>query len=516
MCGIFASNDPRITDDDLGQINRRLSFRGPDLQSGLVSAGDWKLYHSRLSIIAPGQEFAQPFVSNTGETIVFNGEILNYKELADKYELSGAVSDTAILAQLLSIKAFDLNEIEGFFALVRIDSHGQMTHCARDRFGVKPLFCYESGGYLTVSSEASILSDLYNLSYSDAALEEYRVFRAPIFTPSYFSGVSAVRPGTCLINGVYFDPITEFRLQYLGASTIEEQIERTVFKSVKSRMVADVPVGLLFSGGIDSNLIDQLANQPLRKLTGGFMADYDMKFAKSQKELDPAADITIVKVEVHQFRERLREMVTLRKEPLSVPNEVILSFLAEVWSKNNGKVLLSGEAADEFFAGYDRVFRWAANTESFDVRKFLEHYCYTEVGKIPKRILEEATAFFEDLYHLGPFEMVRYFFVSKHLPILFRRLDFSLMYSGVEGREPFASRSIFELAMKCGPETLLRGSLGKLPLRVLAEKRISTKFAFSQKVGFPIDLGIVFENRKTLDRYDNYRTWYHHNIKFLE
>ena len=114
---------------------------------------------------------------------------------------------------------------------------------------------------------------------------------------------------------------------------------------------------------------------------------------------------------------------------LSVPNEVVLTFLAEKWAESGGKVLISGEAADEFFAGYDRVFHWAAGLGEFSVTEFLARYCYIPVSSLDQSVIRSAEEFFDQIAGLTPFEMVRYFFVKKHLPVLFR-LDFALIRRG--------------------------------------------------------------------------------------
>lgn len=511
MCGFFASNNPRIQLNSLNVINERLSFRGPDSQSGLVSHGDWKLYHSRLSIIAPREEFSQPFFSSDGNVLVFNGEILNFRELLEEYSLKQTDSDTEALNGLLNIEGFDLNELEGFYAFLRINSSGVLTHCARDRFGVKPLFIYSRDGYFTAASEASVISDLFALPYNDESLEEFRVFRAPVFRGSYFEEVESVEPGTCVVNGTFFDPLAYFKQGYIAGSDVNKCVEKSISDSIKSRLIADVPVGLLFSGGIDSNLLNAVSTVKLQKFTGGFSGDYDLQVARSMNE--ETGDKTIlVEVSDKKFRERFFEMTKLRKEPLSVPNEVILSFLAEKWAEDGGKVLISGEAADEFFAGYDRIFGWAAKADVFDVKTFLEFYCYVPISEIPDRVVTEVELFFKPVEYLGPFEMVRYFFVKKHLPILFRRLDFALMFSGIEGREPLASMDMFQLALKCSPDDLFLGPLGKLPLRLLAKEKISEDFAFAQKVGFPVDLGRVFRGTPALDRHENYSIWCEENL----
>ena len=511
MCGFFASNDPRIQLNSLNVINERLAFRGPDGQSGLIFHGDWKLYHSRLSIIAPREEFSQPFFSVDGNVLVFNGEILNFRELLDKYKLKATDSDTEALNELLSVDGFDLNELEGFYAFVRINSNGALTHCARDRFGVKPLFIYSRDGFFTAASEASVISDLFDLTYDDESLEEFRVFRAPVFQGSYFEEVTSVIPGTCIVNGTFFDPLAYFKCDYMDGTEVNNCLEEVISKSIKSRLISDVPVGLLFSGGIDSNLLNTVSKVRLQKFTGGFSGDYDLEVVRNMN-LETGDNTILIEVSDEKFRERFFEMTKLRKEPLSVPNEVILSFLAEEWARSGGKVLISGEAADEFFAGYDRIFGWAASAKTFDVEKFLEFYCYVPRNEIPERVVDKVRSFFRPIEHLGPFEMVRYFFVKKHLPILFRRLDFALMFSGIEGREPLASLDLFQLALKCSPDDLFRGPLGKLPLRLLAKEKLSEDFAFASKVGFPVDLGLVFRGTPSAGRHENYSIWCEENL----
>ena len=157
-------------------------------------------------------------------------------------------------------------------------------------------------------------------------------------------------------------------------------------------MIADVPVGLLYSGGIDSNLINDICQDDLVKFTGGFEGDYDVMHAKKNEKLS-----NIIEVSNQDFIERFDKMIKLRKEPLSVPNEVILSFLAGEWSKRGGKVLLSGEAADELFAGYDRIYKWAFQKQKFDTKEFLEYYAYSKFEEISQDILDKTNEFFEKL-----------------------------------------------------------------------------------------------------------------------
>lgn len=511
MCGFFVSNSAQVNEKDIIKIRKRVGFRGPDGESGLINHCGWKLYHARLAIIAPNEKYNQPYINQSGSILVFNGEILNYKELAKKYNIHDDSSDTHVLSELLEIDLFNISELEGFFSFVLIDKFGNLKRCARDRFGVKPLNYFEEpNGSITISSEASIISDIFNLSYDDDALDEYKVFRAPIFKGSFFINLKVITPGSCYISGKFFESLDFVSDKYSPKEKIISDLETSIVKSINSRMISDVPVGLLFSGGIDSNLINEYVDNSISRFTGGFKNDYDFEYAKNNP-----VDSNLVKVSNNLFIERLDSMIELRKEPLSVPNEVILSFLAQEWSERGGKVLLSGEAADELFAGYDRIYGWAIKKEVFNSREFLDLYAYVEYERIDKKIIEKTDNFFKEIANLSVFEQVRQFFIKKHLPVLFRRLDFALMYSGVEGREPLASSFMFEVAMRCNPNDLFYQNLGKYPLRNIISRKLGNNFAFSPKVGFPIDLGLIFNNKTTSMKYDNYKIWVDENIKRL-
>lgn len=509
MCGFFASNSPSVNDSHFDTIRNRINFRGPDGESMLIQHHGWRIYHARLAIIAPDERYNQPYFNDDGSVILFNGEILNYRDLSYKYNIDINNSDTHVLSELLKNKLFDMNELEGFYAFIRIDKDGLLTHCARDRFGVKPLNYYKEGDRtISISSEASALSDIFDLPLSKKSLQEYNVFRAPIFQGSFYKNVECVKPGTCIIKGKFFDSLDYVTDDYDNIENTIENLDIAIKKSIDSRMISDVPVGLLYSGGIDSNLINHYSSVELNRYTGGFPGDYDMEFAKNS-----TAKSNIIKVNRDEFIDRFNSMIEIRKEPLSVPNEIILSFLAGAWSKTGGKVLLSGEAADELFGGYDRIYSWAVSNEEFNVETFLSLYAYEELSKIDEEIIYDVRSFFETLENLSVFEKVRQFFIKIHLPILFRRLDFALMYSGVEGREPLASSMIFEVAMKANPKNLFKNDLGKFPLRYLISKKINKEFAFKPKVGFPIDLGDIFNGIKTKNRHENYNIWQKENLR---
>jgi asparagine synthase (glutamine-hydrolysing) len=503
MCGLFASNDPRVFKASLN-FETKLDFRGPDAQSGLISLNGWGLYHSRLSIIGLSDTYNQPFVDSEGNIIVYNGEIFNYKQLGkEKFQIKFE-SDTHFLSKYLSSGKCNFNELEGFFAFIRVDKFGNLTHAARDKFGVKPLYYFSnSEGNFSFSSEASLLAELYKKNYSQEKINRYKSFRACLTSETLFSDVRSVNPGSCLINGQYFNPISIIEeCSDLNFDPNIDLLDEIVESSVNSRLVSDVSIGLLYSGGIDSNLIHAYAPK-LSKFTSGQSGDYDLETAEKLSE------VNIEIIESSNYLRLAKEMIATKGEPLGVPNEVALASLAKNWSSLGGKVMLSGEAADEFFGGYDKIYSWALRADSFDIDEVFKRYAYSN----SKDSFEYFQSLFDGTEHLNPFNRLRAFFVKYHLPVLFRRLDFSLMFAGVEGREPLASEALFRYACSLNQDSLFLNNQGKMPLRLLLKKKSSGKLAFKPKVGFPIDVKKIITGKKALDRKEIYNSWINFNLE---
>lgn len=502
MCGIFASNDPLVDKKHFTIINKYLKFRGPDYNSKLLETQkNWKLYHSRLSIIGLDKKFNQPLKLSDDSLLLFNGEIFNFKELSKKYlNIEKPISDTHVLGELLLIKNFDVNNLEGFFSYVRISKTGKLLNCARDFFGVKPLFYFKRKNFLTISSECSVIKKIFNLNYSNKALKEYKIFRYPIFQKSYFRNIKSIEQGTCLVNGKFFDLKKEFKKNLFHKKLLKKNLE----KSIKSRHTSDVPIGILISSGIDSGLIKSLGKKK-ELYYAGSKNDLDYKRVKFKNK------ILIKTPTKNEFKKRFKSMVKNRQEPLSVPNEVMLSLVGSLAKKRGIKVLLSGEGADEFFGGYDRIFSWAKKQKKFSTLKFIKMYAYNE-DYIDNRIIKSLKEIFKNLKKFTPFEKVKYFFIKFHLPILFRRLDYSLMFAGIEGREPLASKSLFYHSLMYKPNQLINNIVGKLPLREIAKKFYGKKYAYSKKIGFPVDLCIYMGcHSKT----NQYKFWFNENIRMI-
>ncbi|EHU5196720.1 asparagine synthase [Vibrio vulnificus] len=505
MCGFFISNSSEVSIEHEQIIEKKLRFRGPDCSSGLIENNGWKAYHSRLSIIDPSAGTNQPMIDEFGGMLVFNGEILNFKELGYKYFDEEFCSDTALLSNLLKYGKLDLSELDGFFAFVYVNESGELSHASRDSFGVKPLFYYKNDNGISFCSEPNVLKHLFNCEVNESAIDEYYATRAPIFSGSYFSDIQTVNPGACLIKGQYFDCATYLNGNY--KSTTVEKIKEAIEVGLDTRLVSDVPVGLLLSRGIDSNLLRNMGRFD-RYYSIGFSGDEDIEYLNSQN----IKGLKTITCTPEEYKRAFDYLLELRGEPMSVPNEVLLYIISKSAAEDGVKVLLSGEGADEFFGGYDRIFSWAYTTNEFDLDEFLEKYCY-----IPPERNSELYKKFQELFgsiNFGSvFEVVRWFFIKYHMPILFRRLDFSLMAAGVEGREPIANMHTFLQAIKISPNNLMGSELGKIPLREIISSYMGREFAYEKKVGFPVDLKKIFENT---DNLSSYELWFKENLKVLK
>jgi len=505
VCGFFISNNPEVNQSDLDVIESTLRFRGPDCSSGLIELNGWKAYHSRLSIIDLDTGVNQPVLDDNGGLLVLNGEILNYKELGQKYFNRNYTSDSILLSDILASGQLVLDEIDGFFAFVYVASDGQLKNAAKDRFGVKPLYVHKDGGYLSFSSEPNTLRKIFNSAVNPSAIEEYKATRAPIFSGSFFENINTIEPGCCLVQGEYFNCLDYLSGDYADVSV--EELSTALRKGIETRKVSDAPIGLLLSKGIDSNLLKEMGTFD-KYYSIGFKGDEDIEYLKSQN----IEGLTIIECEENEYADDFEYLLNLRGEPMSVPNEVLLYKVSKQAAQDGIKVLLSGEGADEFFAGYDRIFKWASMAVRFDLKIFLDMYCYMP-PKGDSNLYQKFRELFLSQEFVSPFEAVRWFFIRYHMPILFRRLDFALMAAGIEGREPIANMHTFKQAIKMSANTLMGDILGKLPLREVIEQYKGEAFAYEKKVGFPVDLTKVFKNEKQLSSYD---LWFQENLKVLK
>ncbi len=347
-----------------------LGHRGPDGE-GMWAEGCAAFGHRRLAIIDPATG-AQPMVSGCGRYVItYNGELYNYRELklalAADYQFQTSSDTEVFLAAFKRWGTGCLEKLNGIFAVAIYDRAERLLYLARDPFGVKPLYYARAGGAFYFASEMKAIlaaeQGLARLSRTGlAAALEWRYFPAPL-TP--FEGIAKLRPGHYLTvepNGA----ARETRFAPLPAAPWEgdpadalERLQRLTDDAVRRQLAADVPVGVLLSGGVDSALVASFAVEhaasKMTAFTVGFEGDFEKNEVKAAAETAAilGLDHEAVTVAPRDFMGLMERLVWHLEEPSATTSAVPLFLLSGEIARSR-KVVLSGQGADELWGGYAR------------------------------------------------------------------------------------------------------------------------------------------------------------------
>lgn len=483
MCGILFTNDLKTTERAFLRALELLQHRGPDA-TGYVNVEGFQLGHKRLKILDLDCRSDQPFYSHDHRYVmIYNGEVYNYRELARLHNIEQrTTSDTEVVIELYArYGPRCLQWLNGMFALLILDTRTKEVFIARDRLGVKPLYLHRNGETFTVASEIAPLLELTGISkFDEIGLRQYRKLRTFFNGRTAYAGIEMFPPAH------YFHEGRLHRYWRLPegeqAPPSDEELRQLIVESVEQRLVSDVPVGSYLSGGLDSTIVAALARRP-HTWTVGFSTDNEFEWGRLAAEHLRSVHHEVL-ITPEEFVELAREMIRKRREPLSVPNEVLLyKMTSEV--KQFNTVILSGEGADELFFGYDRIFRWAAAAKQWDLATFTRLYAYGSHDD--PEVVEDAVAPF--LHLENPLRIVAAFFQIAHLHGLLRRLDNSTMLCSVEARVPFVDHHPLVERMAGVPfEYRMNNGQVKSPLKRIFRDVVPAPIIGRQKVGFPVPL----------------------------
>lgn len=397
MCGLagFVDFGNAVPADErertLRTMSQRLAHRGPDDQ-GIWMEGPVGLAHRRLAIIDVSPEGHQPMVSHCGRYVVLlNGEIYNFRELRREIEAhnGGARwrghSDTEVLAAAVSLWDLpaSLPRLNGMFALVVYDRARRLIHFARDRIGEKPLYYGWQGSVLLFASElkalrghaqwrgevdAQALADYVRLGYVPAPRSIFRgIGKLP---PGHFLTLPVERAfaggGRLEAESRQSQPYWRLKDAAHGARNAQaqddagvlEEIERQIGEAVRSRMVADVPIGAFLSGGIDSSTVAALMQahspSPIRTYTIGFREDdYDEAGYARQVARHLGTEHSELYLTHRDALDLIPSLSHVYDEPFADVSQ-IPTLLVSRLAAQSVKVVLSGDGGDEVFGGYTR------------------------------------------------------------------------------------------------------------------------------------------------------------------
>ncbi len=379
IAGIISLDNSALSEADtqsLSRMSHAIRHRGPD-DSGIFlnPARTAALAHRRLSIIDPTPEAHQPMESENGNVIIFNGEIYNYKELRSSYGLNVPLSDTAVLLALLEKKGISiLKELRGFFSFGYWNEKERELTLARDSIGKKPLYYGTFQNKLIFGSElrALLASEIVPFSISREALRAYLRFYSVPHPLSMIEGVHILPPGSILhasAKGIRIDPwyrLPKHNPLQIDYEEARKETRRILERSVRDRLVSDVPVGAFLSGGLDSNAIVGLASQATSSSIETFSTGFSQRTGTPDETDWARIGAQAFHTQHHEWKIAEQEVAELLPEffsSMDLPTgDGLNSFLISKAARRANpdlKVVLSVGGGDEAFLGYAK-YRWLA------------------------------------------------------------------------------------------------------------------------------------------------------------
>jgi asparagine synthase (glutamine-hydrolysing) len=499
-----------------------LQPRGPDAQGSWSSKGA-ALAHRRLRIIDLSEAGGQPMVDEElGLAVAFNGCVYNYRELRSELEAAGhrffSTSDTEVL--LKGYREWGLGFVDrllGMFAFALVEIESGRAILGRDRLGIKPLYLAESPGRLRFAStpQALIAGGGVDTSVDPVALHHYLSWHAVVPAPrTILAGVRKLHPGTIAViepdgkrrDERYWSPgfRREDEHSDWGERDWEDAVLDALGTAVDRRMVADVPVGVLLSGGLDSSLIVALLAERGQHGLQTFSVGFSDAGGRRGDEFG-FSDLVAAEfgTEHHRFRVSRERMlpalegsVAAMSEPMVSHDNVAFYLLAEEVSKHL-KVVQSGQGADEVFAGYHWYATVAEEAEEDGFDAYAEAFfdgTHEQVAAIvqPQHLADPdpsrpwARSHFARRGAGDPVDRALRLDTEVMLvddPV--KRLDSQTMAWGLEARVPFLDHELVELAAACPPELKLAED-GKGVLKRVGRRLLPAQIVDRPKGYFPV------------------------------
>ncbi|WP_030435912.1 N-acetylglutaminylglutamine amidotransferase [Actinoplanes subtropicus] len=533
MCGLAGELrfDGRPADADaVRRMLPALASRGPDGE-GFFERGPVAFGHRRLKIIDLSDAGGQPMTdASLGLTVVFNGCIYNYRELREELLAYGysfvSTSDTEVI-----LKAYHrwgsscVQRFLGMFAFAILSHESGEVVLARDRLGIKPLYLAGAPGRLRFASTlpALLAAGDVDTSIDKVALQHYMTFHSVVPAPrTILSGVRKLPPATIRTiraDGSYRDELywAASFTRHIDAADWPELIHERLRIAVERRMVADVPVGVLLSGGIDSSyIVALLAGQGQRGLTtfsigfeaaGGESGD---EFAYSDLVAKQfGTDHHQIRIGRDRFLPAVDRTVAAMSEPMVSHDCIAFNLLSEDVSKQV-KVVQSGQGADEILAGYSWYPPLAGVPRGRAVDAYAREFFDRPYQELARQLAPEwlvaddvsrdfvAASFGRPGADTAVDAALR---IDSEVMLVddpVKRVDNMTMAYGLEARVPFLDHEFVELAAACPPELKLAHG-GKGVLKEAARGVVPDEVIDRTKGYFPVP-GIRHLQGPMLDR----------------
>jgi asparagine synthase (glutamine-hydrolysing) len=378
MCGIVGQVGDGETPEAVEAVLRRqlalLHHRGPDDRGTIIEPG-WALGHARLAIIDPALGHQPLRTADGALAITFNGEIYNYLELREELLRAGhtfrTTSDTEVLLTGYRHWGADvLQRLEGMFAFALWDARERRLFCARDPYGQKPFYYHAANGRFAFSSECRTFLALpgFDPAIDPASIADFLAFESFPFDRSIYRDVRKLPPGHCLTWGdgrlevaAYYESVPTGTSKASDDEGIDTEVHALLRRSVMRTFRADVPVGLLLSGGLDSSMVLAILREvhpsvPLATFTvRNVDRSYDESAAAALLADRFSTRHTVVTAEPAALARIAQTLPDQLDEPQADPGLLPKSLVCGEIAKTT-KVALTGDGGDELFYGYE-IFR---------------------------------------------------------------------------------------------------------------------------------------------------------------
>jgi asparagine synthase (glutamine-hydrolysing) len=523
-----------------------MDYRGPDFSA--VKHGPFAvLGHNRLAILDLNPRSNQPMTTIADRySIVFNGEIYNFKEL--KAELQGlgvdfnSTSDTEVLLQgFITYGAEIVPKLRGMFAFALWDEQNKELFVARDRFGEKPFyFIYEEATFFAFASN---LSGIVALTSQELEINKQAVYE--LLSQQYITNESCIYNGIQKLAAGHYMTISAigcvtsryWELAYRNKieGSFEESkntVHQLLSESVAEQLVADVPVGLFLSGGVDSSLIAAIASRKRNDITAITMSTPENKsFDEAETAAFVAKKLKINHKIVVLDKSSVNSLPYILKniEPLADASLIPTMAIANE-AKSDFKVMLSGDGGDEVFGGYkqpvlfnktpfqgtlwskriankvikkansssnnylvskfndQRIFKWAG-IEGFYNNVMLQPDRAKKLLKTKLSLQNPTESYLEDSFDFTTEEADKLLYVgvkSKLVGDFLYKMDSATMFSSIESRAPFLDHRIIDFTSKLSTKQLMPNGIDKEILKSIGTEYLPKEVFLNPKKGFSI------------------------------
>jgi asparagine synthase (glutamine-hydrolysing) len=521
ICGELRFDDRPADTSAVARMTGAQASRGPD-GVGLWAAGRAALGHRRLAIIDLSRRGDQPMHDPAlGLSVVFNGCIYNHRELRAELEGKGyrffSTSDTEVLMKAYHHWGRDfVDRLAGMFALCVVERDSGRAVLVRDRLGIKPLYYAEVPGGLRFASTvpALLAGGGVDTTVDPVALHHYLTFHAVVPSPrTILRGVHKVPPATLVTiepdgrrtETTYWEPVPAGGAPDPGLDHEGwvDEIEHRLRVAVDRRMVADVPVGVLLSGGLDSSLIVGMLAEAGQQRLATFSVGFESLGGEEGDEFKWSTIVAdrfdtehhMIHVPTAEVLETVPAAVAAMSEPM-VSHDLIAFYLLSQEVSKHVKVVQSGQGADEVFAGYHWYQPLSEATgdgvDDYAAVFFDRTHDAVAAAVSPDHLAGRdesrhyVTRYFEQLSAFSVVDRALHLDTNVMLvedPV--KRVDNTTMAWGLEARVPFLDHEVVEAAFRC-PSAYKTAQGGKGILKEVARRIIPHEVIDRPKGYFPV------------------------------